>query len=1298
MTFEYFNNFFNTTASATKNIQTTCPTTANICNSNNNNSSSSKNSSSSQKSATFNSSSKNSAAKTTNTSTRLYPTALRRKIRKTSRRKRKRRRSGCLHNKNSSNFVNMVDNITASAVVARTNKITTSYKCKLSVNNKRTTTKGKLQSYINKHNKNNKYNNKPRYFISKCCLHIWKSIRSNCHITKSSGSCCSSNSWRFSRCSRNCYNCSCSRKKISLIVKNIVTLLLSQTTQIKTTAKLAHATTTTAVASSNRKYVTNNVYKRKKVQLHLKQQKKLQQWQLKYLYALGKCVIKTTTTRQKQKQEHVQATEQTQITTKLLLNSSNTTTRTALSTSSSEATKITSTTSTTTSSTSPSYVKTTRNTFSTLLQPKCKILKTNANSSSLTHSYSCSTSSSASPFSTWYRFTCPAPAFRIFNELYGVIFMTLLVLSICHNNAYKSAKGAGRIEAPFEEQMDAIFRDRPICTNTKTITLNGQKTHALKEKINKEIEITEEAAVDEENTDNQKLPKKRQKIRNFQIEKIDILWEYLDKKIELKKIAEEGRERRHQEKLKMLILETSAASVSRRDVVASSIGEAETVADVVKQVIMPSSADGRLNGRQYKRQHPPEQISEQQLQQLPQAYNHHQPQSYLSREVEQEPLENEMEEDKSNHIFQPQIQTESLPVYQQHERDQQLQLYHQQQRQQQQQHSTTQPTSFSHGMALETTYNHTFQSLSIIDGDLTVAVDTSQNLMAVEEEMLVAAAGGAVGVGSSAFSLGNHLHLHNSNNVLGSYDSTAMGLDGIDVMTHNTETNSMPIFDFGMPRNITARTGHTEAIIKCRVDRLDDKSVSWIRKRDLHILTVGTATYTSDKRFQVTESKDSREWTLHVKSPQARDSGIYECQVNTEPKISMAFQLNVIEISPDAKAVITGPADLHFKVGSAIILTCIVHQPSVKDIGPIYWYRGEYMITPFDINDNTHEELAFPMSGVTTPTVMGQNKVNVVEQNLLQQRQQLHDGIYGGGGGGAAAVGVTDSEQIPQILTNEIAQDFAQRIAMESQLGDTMKSRLRISNAQTSDTGNYTCQPTTASSASVMVHVINDENPAAMQKSGASSIHYKHSKTLFVCATIVVAAASILNIICGHKRAGSGSGGSEKIVCDEDGYCRCCYWLSSTTSVIRRKSCIMFTCLCCHVISTNMLEGIIDLIRLQLLRLELHNNLPPWNIHIHIATYNIQLMQSDVYYLVVYRANVVFVAIVVDDVVVCINCTSSASDIITFRVVATCTSSKTFMSITGTDSDGGDVAASVSGCSVVSGYSLRHIIKVSRGC
>nr|ABJ16990.2 IP06940p [Drosophila melanogaster] len=250
-----------------------------------------------------------------------------------------------------------------------------------------------------------------------------------------------------------------------------------------------------------------------------------------------------------------------------------------------------------------------------------------------------------------------------------------------------------------------------------------------------------------------------------------------------------------------------------------------------------------------------------------------------------------------------------------------------------------------------------------------------------------------------------------------------------------------------MPRNITGRTGHTEAIIKCRVDSLHDKSVSWIRKRDLHILTVGTATYTSDKRFQVTESKDSREWTLHVKAPLAKDSGIYECQVNTEPKMSMAFQLNIIEISPDAKAVISGPPDLHFKAGSAIILNCLVQQPSVKDIGPIYWYRGEHMITPFDADDGQPE----------IPAGRGEHPQGIPEDTS------------------------------PNDIMSEVdlQMEFATRIAMESQLGDTLKSRLRISNAQTTDTGNYTCQPTTASSASVLVHVINDENPAAMQKSGA---------------------------------------------------------------------------------------------------------------------------------------------------------------------------------------------------------------------
>lgn len=75
---------------------------------------------------------------------------------------------------------------------------------------------------------------------------------------------------------------------------------------------------------------------------------------------------------------------------------------------------------------------------------------------------------------------------------------------------------------------------------------------------------------------------------------------------------------------------------------------------------------------------------------------------------------------------------------------------------------------------------------------------------------------------------------------------------------------------------------------------VDFLQVSWIRKRDLHILTAGILTYTSDARFQVMRPDKSDNWTLQIKFPQERDSGIYECQVNTEPKMSLPFRLNVI--------------------------------------------------------------------------------------------------------------------------------------------------------------------------------------------------------------------------------------------------------------------------------------------------------------------------------------------------------------------------------------------------------------------
>lgn len=118
------------------------------------------------------------------------------------------------------------------------------------------------------------------------------------------------------------------------------------------------------------------------------------------------------------------------------------------------------------------------------------------------------------------------------------------------------------------------------------------------------------------------------------------------------------------------------------------------------------------------------------------------------------------------------------------------------------------------------------------------------------------------------------------------------------------------------------------------------------------------------------------------------------------------------EISPDAKAVISGPHDLHFKAGSAIILNCVVKQPSVKDIGPIYWYRGEHMITPFDADDDDEEE---EQEQETAAAKTGQGKGEIPAQ---------------------------PDQSLNEVLSTELQRDFASRIAMESQLGDTLKSRL----------------------------------------------------------------------------------------------------------------------------------------------------------------------------------------------------------------------------------------------------------------
>ncbi|XP_030372538.1 uncharacterized protein LOC115622665 isoform X1 [Scaptodrosophila lebanonensis] len=148
-----------------------------------------------------------------------------------------------------------------------------------------------------------------------------------------------------------------------------------------------------------------------------------------------------------------------------------------------------------------------------------------------------------------------------------------------------------------------------------------------------------------------------------------------------------------------------------------------------------------------------------------------------------------------------------------------------------------------------------------------------------------------------------------------------------------------PYFDLTMPRNITSLVGKS-AYLGCRVKHLGNKTVAWIRHRDLHILTVGTYTYTTDQRFQTSYHRDIDEWTLQIKWAQQRDAGVYECQISTQPVRSFSVNLNIVVPT----ATILGGPDLYVDKGSTINLTCII-KFSPEPPTHIFWYHQDKVLS-----------------------------------------------------------------------------------------------------------------------------------------------------------------------------------------------------------------------------------------------------------------------------------------------------------------------------------------------------------------
>ena len=104
------------------------------------------------------------------------------------------------------------------------------------------------------------------------------------------------------------------------------------------------------------------------------------------------------------------------------------------------------------------------------------------------------------------------------------------------------------------------------------------------------------------------------------------------------------------------------------------------------------------------------------------------------------------------------------------------------------------------------------------------------------------------------------------------------------------------------------------------------RTLSWVRVRDGHILTVAHETFISDPRFSSLHTKTpiSDLVTLSIQKVKVSDGGRYQCQVSAEDKISVVVELVVV--SPVVRLYSAGGGDqeIHVKEGSSVKLKCVV--------------------------------------------------------------------------------------------------------------------------------------------------------------------------------------------------------------------------------------------------------------------------------------------------------------------------------------------------------------------------------------
>lgn len=175
-----------------------------------------------------------------------------------------------------------------------------------------------------------------------------------------------------------------------------------------------------------------------------------------------------------------------------------------------------------------------------------------------------------------------------------------------------------------------------------------------------------------------------------------------------------------------------------------------------------------------------------------------------------------------------------------------------------------------------------------------------------------------------------------------------------------------------------------EATLKCEAENLvGQKTVSWVRYRDVSLLAVGKFVYISDDRFRILHERNSSDWFLVIKSVTYKDEGIYECQVNSDPYKTFKFFLSVVE----PRTEILGDQELFVDYASSLNLTCLVISPNPPAF--VFWKLTDKLVdvSEWSQSDTNQTNVRLIFNQHWRPGV-------TVSSLIIQRVNKSHNGVF----------------------------------------------------------------------------------------------------------------------------------------------------------------------------------------------------------------------------------------------------------------------------------------------------------------